>query len=308
MDNVPRPEDFVEWVLNKVNKFKPRPSLGDLTDALKPVISARKQVFMVLDGLDEPSTVQQDEFQDFLHNILSLDDCVVKVFVSCRPGVTKLGKKKHVRTTLTISSGHVRGDTRHYVEATVDKKVKSAKANPSLRRDIIEALCARSEEMFLWVNFQLFELGACSHEAEIREALEVLPKGLANTYTKVLERISRSTAGKCNLKAARDAFQWIVCAVRPLHIEELFEALAIQEDDIHLRRDRVRTDVGKFLRACGNLIAVQSDGIVRLAHHTVQQFLLGYDVREDAGPSTTGNRLSKPWTASNSLVKRPIEC
>ncbi|KAK8183077.1 uncharacterized protein BKA78DRAFT_37251 [Phyllosticta capitalensis] len=131
--------------------------------------------------------------------------------------------------------------------------------------------------MFLWVKFQIEEICECLTSLEIREALQDLPKDLATLYARILSRLQKSHGA-----TAYAAFRWIVCAHRPLDTQELFEAIAIEESDDHFHWDRVISDSNKFLRACGNLVAIQLDGTVRLAHETVKQFLLQNHPR-DAG-------------------------
>jgi hypothetical protein len=56
---------------------------------------------------------------------------------------------------------------------------------------------------------------------EIRAALEQLPKGLDETYQRCMRRIE-DTKDLSPIKALK----WISYATRPLHIEELREAIA----------------------------------------------------------------------------------
>jgi ankyrin repeat protein len=71
-------------------------------------------------------------------------------------------------------------------------------------------------------------------------------------------------------------FKWILCAQRPLRIEELREAVALDLDDTCLDEDKLPSgDSWRLIQMCGNLaILNREDSTVRLAHHTVKQFLL----------------------------------
>jgi hypothetical protein len=73
--------------------------------------------------------------------------------------------------------------------------------------------------------------------------------------------------------------QWIVCARRPLHIDELLEAVAFTVDDDHWDHSKIPVDPSRLIRASGNLMVVdEDDQSVQLAHYTVQQFLLSSPV------------------------------
>lgn len=66
---------------------------------------------------------------------------------------------------------------------------------------------------------------------------------------------------------------WMVCARRPLGVEELQEAVAFDSSDKRWNSDRI-PDGDKIIRSChGLVIRDADDGKVRLAHHTVQQYL-----------------------------------
>lgn len=67
---------------------------------------------------------------------------------------------------------------------------------------------------------------------------------------------------------------WILCARRPLRIDELQEAVAFDSHDKSWDIDKI-PDGDKLIRSCHGLVVrdVES-GRVHLAHHTVQQYLI----------------------------------
>jgi hypothetical protein len=70
-------------------------------------------------------------------------------------------------------------------------------------------------------------------------------------------------------------FQWIICARRPLHVEELREGIAFTIDDLFFDREKLPTDMPRLIRGCGNLVVIDEDTKhVHLAHYTVQQYIL----------------------------------
>jgi hypothetical protein len=75
-----------------------------------------------------------------------------------------------------------------------------------------------------------------------------------------------------NTTLAQRIFKWIVCAKRPLLITELAEAIGFGPSDRSWDPTKI-PDLSRLIQACGNLV-VLDDRTVRLAHHTVQQFLL----------------------------------
>ncbi|KAK8242230.1 hypothetical protein IWZ00DRAFT_513656, partial [Phyllosticta capitalensis] len=277
LDRSPRPQILVDWVLEHVAEGNSQPSTADLVDALKRVMGSRKRVFLVLDGIDELDHAEQNNLRRAMQSFVTLKESVVKIFVSCRAGVIELDSDPYLAVKLTITPDHVRNDILHYIDQIVESKYRSGElqlGNISLKQEIIQALSAGANEMFLWVTFQIEELCLCYNDEEIQETLSNLPEGLADTYARILQRILTSKRGPRSLEIAYAAFQWVICSARPLLVEELLEAIAIRRSDSTLHRNRVMKDTRKLIQACGNLITIQIDGTVRPAHHTVQQFLV----------------------------------
>jgi ankyrin repeat protein len=124
---------------------------------------------------------------------------------------------------------------------------------------------------FLWVKFQLDDLCDAESDAEIKRALNNLPKDLSETYARLLKRIT----GSQRQELAKRMFQWIICARRPLHVKELREAIAFTINDQFFDREKLPTDMPRLIRGCGNLVVIDEDTEqVQLAHYTVQQYIL----------------------------------
>jgi hypothetical protein len=73
-------------------------------------------------------------------------------------------------------------------------------------------------------------------------------------------------------------FNWILCATRPLHVNELREAIAFTIDDTHWDASKIPNDMARLVRACGNLVLIDEfTQNVQFAHYTVAQYLLGQE-------------------------------
>ena len=80
--------------------------------------------------------------------------------------------------------------------------------------------------------------------------------------------------------------QWIVCARRPLHIDELLKAVAFTIEDDQWDPSKIPVDPSRLIRASGNLmVRNDEDQSVQLAHYTVQQFLLSSSLQCTAEPA-----------------------
>ena len=106
----------------------------------------------------------------------------------------------------------------------------------------------------------------------IRETLDNLPEGLGGTYRRILVTISRSPL---RARLARKIFQWATVALRPLHVEELKEAVAFSPHDKYWEDDKIPDEDLMFESCRGLIIKDEDDGTVHFAHHTVRQYLIG---------------------------------
>ena len=106
----------------------------------------------------------------------------------------------------------------------------------------------------------------------IRQTLRDLPKGLVQTYERILLKISKVPLPRQEI--ALRAFKWMVCSRRPMRAEELQEAVAFDGSDHSWDRDKI-PDKDLMIETCrGLLVRDKEDGAVRFAHYTVQQYLL----------------------------------
>lgn len=122
----------------------------------------------------------------------------------------------------------------------------------------------------MWVAFQIADISESATVAGVREALASLPRDLPETYERALQKIR----ARQSIEIAQRTFKWVAAAKRPLLMDEIKEAVAVRAEDKHLDQDRVPTNDSKILHACANLLILDEDRTVRLAHHTVKEYLL----------------------------------
>src|SRR6266536_1465622 len=117
-------------------------------------------------------------------------------------------------------------------------------------------------------------------EADIRTTLENLPKDLAETYERIMLRIQKSKAGDYKLVMSQRIFMWIISAQRPLLMAELKEAVAFTPEAKSWDSGKIPQNQKQILQACGHLVVYdKGDETVRLAHYTVQQFLISRSLK-----------------------------
>lgn len=98
-----------------------------------------------------------------------------------------------------------------------------------------------------------------------------MPKDLDGTYERILRKIiingKSTTAGK--------VFKWVAVVKRPLSLDELREAIAIEPCQECMKPERLLNDANQITSWCGNLVIIdEEEAIVQFAHHSTKQYFL----------------------------------
>ena len=111
-------------------------------------------------------------------------------------------------------------------------------------------------------------LNRCVTRKEVRNALDSLPKGLDETYERILVAIDTETLEG---QLAQRALIWLVAALRPMRLSEIIEGLSINLQTRMLESDIGPMHSGALLDACGSLVTyTEKTGIIILSHSSVK--------------------------------------
>ena len=101
---------------------------------------------------------------------------------------------------------------------------------------------------------QLDQLRLCVSRYDVEEQLQHLPKGLYESYDRIINQIDEGRRDN-----ARKLLQWLAFSVRPLELIELAEVIAV---DFHSKDlpwfdcDRRYYNAKDVLRGCSGLISI----------------------------------------------------
>ncbi|KAJ7200212.1 hypothetical protein GGX14DRAFT_342912, partial [Mycena pura] len=245
-------------------------TLDEVQAVLISALAPYAKVYVVVDALDEYAEAQRG---NLLRNLGTLGDSV-NIMIASRP---------HIEPDYTIFPGlqslEIRAtqeDIRHYIKAqiaTSEKLSKHVRARPELRDQIESEILANVDGMFLLAKLHVDSLTGKNTIKAVRVALHHLPKSLSHTYDKAMERIDEQSQDDKEL--AYLTLTWVANAKRLLSVRELQEALAIEPDTTTLDSDNM-LDISIALSVCAGLVTVdQTASVVRLIHHTTQDYLNG---------------------------------
>ena len=104
-----------------------------------------------------------------------------------------------------------------------------------------------------------------------RERLDLMTRGLGldGAYDATLDRIKGQSKGKSTL--GMTALMWISCSERPMHIWELYDALAVEIGSRDMDYDNIPSEK-TLLASCLGLVTVDESSVVRLVHFTLQEY------------------------------------
>jgi WD40 repeat protein len=218
-------------------------------------------LYLVVDGLDEcDSSVL---LLKLLGDISSSKPkfCVMLVSRKTQLLSTGLDKLSKAITIEPFSLEDVDEDLRMYV----DDEMQAMRGDQSFKDRIAERILAKADGNFLWTNLVLKEVLQCHTETEIEDALNDVPEDLEHLYERMdaaLARNSRPT----DQAMARTILMWVVCSRHPLNLEQLGDALTPEYAEVLDLRLTIN-------QVCGELIVIDTKGIVSMVHATARDFL-----------------------------------
>ncbi|KAF8243670.1 hypothetical protein K440DRAFT_38583 [Wilcoxina mikolae CBS 423.85] len=182
---------------------------------------------LLIDGLDECEIDSRRKLLTRLQHLLNKHPDIskrVKILLTSRPHVQVKSTLAHV-TDISLDGHSLNRDITTFVTAEVSKLPQYS---PGLREEIQHALINGANGMFLWVALILDDLqkSTTTKPRVCREKLRSLPKSLPDVYRNILRKINRE-----DQPAANTILQWVVWAIRPLSLEELRVAIAIDIKD-----------------------------------------------------------------------------
>ncbi|KAI9777066.1 MAG: hypothetical protein M1839_009117 [Geoglossum umbratile] len=244
-----------------------RPTINECSKLLQAEVLGYSRVFVVVDALDECTEGTRDSLLTELRGI--------------HPTISLLVTSRHI-PTIEREFGNVArleiqandGDIRLYLESRIKKEGRLKRhvaADPALRDTVINTILARAKGMFLLAELHLDSLASKQNRRAIRLALQNLPEGLDDTYDAVIQRICSQHKDDAHL--AKQVLSWVCYTFRPLTVQEIQQALAVEPGEAELDKEAV-PDEDILISVCAGIVAIdQESNVIRLVHYTAQQYL-----------------------------------
>ncbi|VZH91539.1 unnamed protein product [Fusarium fujikuroi] len=259
--------------------------LDDVIEIFRIIPFHGRTVYIVVDGLDECSTEEQETV---LRCLSSIKPYGYKLCMSVRtPTESPIWEDQSFEFDESIPEENQ--DISDFVQVEVDNRVRNKRLvtlDPLLVRDIkqelIDGACGikmhfphclltASVGRFLWVALQLDSICSEMSDSAIREAIRDLPRDLTQTYERNLLKSSLNDSKGYHIRV----FKLLVGAREPLTTEQLREAASVKTGHTIWSPQQHISNIQAVLRFCGCLVMVdEEDDTVRFIHHSARSFCL----------------------------------
>ncbi|QYS95878.1 ANK_REP_REGION domain-containing protein [Trichoderma simmonsii] len=236
--------DCIQELYAECKKNPKRPSLGELSEAMRSVCLLYSKVFIVIDALDE----------------CQIADGCRKYLLS-----TLFKLQEETNTNLFATSRNI--------PEILEAFKQSTSLEISARDEDVQKYLARNMERlpsFLIVRLHVDALVQLPTVGHIRQALRNLPEKLDVIYERAMERIE--TQGDAVQKLAKKVLSWLIYARRVLSVAELRHAVAVEPKTQQLSEEFI-PDKEILSSVCAGLVTFDAESdAVRLAHYTIQEY------------------------------------
>ncbi|KAG2748818.1 ankyrin [Suillus brevipes Sb2] len=128
--------------------------------------------------------------------------------------------------SLSDHASLINNDMELHIDKELNARRRLSSLTPDLKDEIRTSLLQQADGMFRWVNCQLDAISACRTVQGISDSLKSLPKGLYETYDRILQTVEE--AGPDRRSIVERTLMWLVASLEPLNLSQLVEALSIE--------------------------------------------------------------------------------
>ncbi|KAF8954305.1 hypothetical protein BDZ97DRAFT_2081794 [Flammula alnicola] len=256
-----------------------QPSIRELQDALQDILKQFTHPYIIIDALDECAEHEKtlkwiDEITSEMKDLGALQ---LHLMVTSRPLhniETVLGKIG--AGCVDVGEATENQDISTFIEHEVTSKFE--RWDKEMQEDIKITIMQGADGSFRWVSLQLDALAKCLSPHEVNMQLAHLPKGLDETYKRILETINTDYIGD-----TRVFLEWLAFSKRPMTVTEIAEAATVdlksEGGPVYEAARRYQDPRGVLLR-CSSLVT-ESQGNIKLSHFSVKEYLLSAHVKTD---------------------------
>ncbi|KAL2822219.1 ankyrin repeat-containing domain protein [Aspergillus cavernicola] len=244
-----------------------------LLDLLRQTLPSTYLAYFVLDGLDICHVDEQFLILDILRSLQLNTFLMLCISFRLEPSESRISSFDRFSGVTLFTMPENNPDIGAFINSELQRCLEKGSLginDPLLILEIQESLRKGAQGMFLWVAMQIKALCLERTDADIRQAIQALPRDLSEVYSIILRK-SRGGDASYQMRI----FELVAAACRPLTPEEMREALSINPGDKIWSPRHLVNDIYSTLACCGGLLIVDEEDLgIRMVHHSVIAFLL----------------------------------
>ncbi|CAM1508295.1 Fc.00g051430.m01.CDS01 [Cosmosporella sp. VM-42] len=259
--------------------------------------STKSEITVVIDALDECRDEDRELFMDrFVYELLqNVPSARVLITSRPEPSVSHYIHQPLARE-IKITTPEAKQDIGRYIQGRVDLLTQHTTGldgrprmalrveDPLLRDQIVKHLEDQSAGMFLWVDLQLNQISRQKNDHDVREVLKTLPRGLNETYLRILKQIEQESKPLMTLVVK--FLMWMTHSRTRWRRIDLQDAVAIDDTTIDIAKlhySRMKYTMDDIIDICRGLLVtrdvkctpLQASMLdVRLVHFSLVEFLM----------------------------------
>ncbi|KAK4072975.1 uncharacterized protein Triagg1_5652 [Trichoderma aggressivum f. europaeum] len=271
-----------------------RPSTEELQNSLISTLRGFTNVYIVIDALDECSNMntQREELMEILHCILDTNLNNLHLFCTSRKESDIDASLHHQfskpgRESLDLSSHlkEVERDIGEYIDSTLTN-AKYSSWPIDIKAEVRKVLIEKSDGMFQYIRCQFEALQKLRSPRDIRRALGDLPKGLDETYDRMLQGIDDRYR-----KSVANSLKWLAISMRPLTIDELAEIFIMHPYGAVVIDSTERLFTTRDVLIYFSGLIVENRETVRLAHFSIKEYLVSSRIQQHLASTFSFNDI-----------------
>ncbi|RPB04836.1 ankyrin [Choiromyces venosus 120613-1] len=236
------------------------------------IITLSRRTIICIDGLDECVLPGRLELLGSLRDILQKSPGT-RLFLTGRPYIWSDVKRVLGETVAVKAITTCKVDIIRYLLTRLDNDPTPDEMDTRLKSAIMVRIIRNTSKILRLVSLLIEAILRETTIHSRRQRLDAMTDGsdLGVAYDTTLERIK--SEGEERFKLVMTTLMWICHSERPLHMDELRHALAIEIGDSEFKVNNV-CSIGTLLSCCQGLVIVdRKSSTLQLVHFTLHKYL-----------------------------------
>ncbi|KAJ5115984.1 hypothetical protein N7456_000332 [Penicillium angulare] len=246
-------------------------------------------IYLIFDALDEcgenGSSEQRERLFELVNDLMGEHRNKLHILATSRPEQDIKDELEPLMTSTIDLEAHLAEDVKSFVVNTLNKH-KFKRFSADMKELVKEKLLSSKERRFRWAGLQLDAIKDLHDDEDIKEALETIPQSLEESYMRILNGF-----GHANTPRARNILMTICTSPVALSLETVAAVVGLKSPE-------------SIIEICTTGLVSMFDGMVRVAHFSVQEFL----IIPEGDPQKHHECQFSAMEGSRYLATRTVDC